>query len=143
MKVLAFDPERCSGARACEVTCAETWFDTADRARSSIRIHAEDGTFRAQACIQCGVCVDVCPVEALWQAPNGVVHVRKNRCVGCMACVGFCPYDVMFVDSDHAKPFKCVACGQCVEACPSEALAVIAVENPTPHVWSHRLTEEA
>jgi anaerobic carbon-monoxide dehydrogenase iron sulfur subunit len=142
MKVLAFDPERCTGARACEATCAQTWFDVTDPERSSIRIHTDGGDYRARFCIQCGACVDVCPVEALWQAPNGVVHVRKNRCVGCMACVGFCPYSVMFADTDHAQPFKCVACGQCVDACPNDALAVVDVEEPSTALWSSSLTEE-
>ena len=137
------DPERCTGARSCEATCAETWFDVTDRERSSIRVRAANGGYEAWFCVQCGVCVDVCPVEALWQAPDGVVHVRKNRCVGCMACVGFCPYDVMYVDAEQATPFKCVACGQCVDACPNQALAMIDVETPSPDVWAHRLTEEA
>jgi Fe-S-cluster-containing dehydrogenase component len=142
MKVLSFDPERCTGARACEATCAQTWFDVTDPERASIRIHTAGGEYRARFCIQCGACVDVCPVEALWQAPNGVVHVRKNRCVGCMACVGFCPYDVMFADTDHAQPFKCVACGQCVDACPNDAVTIVDVEEPSTALWSYSFRED-
>lgn len=142
MKVLAFDPDRCSGVRACEATCAETFFRVDDVERSSIRIRQLDDGYEARYCIQCGVCVDVCPVNALWQDGNGVVHVRKRQCIGCMSCVGFCPYDVMFVDTDRAKPFKCIACGQCVDACPSGALALVNLEEPTTDVWSTTLTEE-
>lgn len=139
MKTLAYDPERCEGARACEVTCAQTWFDVSDVQRSSIRIRSKNGGFAAEFCIQCGACVSVCPVNALVQAKNGVVHVRKHLCVGCMACVGFCPYGVMYFDTDGVTPFKCVACGQCVDACPTQALTILELpedEEPTPDLWT-------
>ena len=135
MKVLTFNPDRCDGARGCEIACAQTWFKVADRNRSSIRISAEGDAFTARFCIQCGECIHVCPVEALYQDKQGIVRVKKDLCVGCMSCVGFCPYGVMHFDVDQAVPFKCVACGQCVKACPNEALKIVDVETVSPTLW--------
>lgn len=135
VKTLAFDPSRCDGARGCETACALTWFKVPSREKSSIKIVALDGTFGARFCIQCGACVEVCPVNALVQNRDGVVHVRKQACVGCMACVGFCPYDVMRFDTDEAKAFKCVACSLCVKACPTDALSIVNLPEPDTGLW--------
>ncbi len=138
MKVLAFNPDLCDGARGCEIACAETWFHVAAPHKSSIRIQALEDGFGAEFCIQCGACVPVCPVNALVQVKNGVVHLRKQSCVGCMACVGFCPYEVMHYDTDQAIAFKCVACGQCVQACPTGALAIIEADDVSTDLWNGR-----
>jgi len=143
MKVLTFDPTRCDGTRTCEVTCAQIWFKVTDVAKSSIRITAEQGTFSAQFCIQCGECIDVCPVSALYQDKQGVVRVKKSLCVGCMSCVGFCPYGVMHFDTEQAVPFKCIACGQCVKACPNEALQIIDVEDVSTALWQGEIPAHA
>ena len=135
MKVLAFHPERCDGARACEVKCAQTWFKVDDAEKSSIRIRATDGGFAAEFCIQCGECIAVCPTNALTQDRNGVIHVNKQLCVGCMSCVGFCPYGVMYYDTEDAVTFKCVACGQCVKACPNDALEIVEVDEVSTDLW--------
>ena len=138
MKTLSFNPQLCTGTRECEVTCAFTWFKTRDVDKSSIRISTNaDSTFAARFCIQCGECISVCPVNALYQDKHGIVRVRPRLCVGCMACVGFCPHDAMYFDTAQALPFKCVACGQCVDACPTGALKIIEIEtDATTAVWS-------
>lgn len=136
MKVLTFNPELCTGARDCEATCAQTWFKVTDVAKSSIRITPTDQGFNAEFCIQCGKCLDVCPVDALYQDKKGIVRVKKNLCVGCMSCVGFCPYGVMHFDTEEVVPFKCIACGQCVETCPNDALKIIETEEASTDLWN-------
>lgn len=138
MKVLQFYPDRCDGARGCEAACAQTWFKTEARERSSIRITAKDDAFHAQFCIQCGACLSVCPVNALTQDKQGIVRVNKKQCVGCLSCVAFCPYDVMYFADDEIVPFKCVACGQCVKACPNDALAIVEVDAVSTDLWRAR-----
>lgn len=138
MKVLAFDSQKCSGARACEAACAQTWFKVQDVARSSIRIHEKEGSFSAAFCIQCGKCIEVCPTEALFYNKQGVVLVKKDLCVGCMSCVGFCPYGVMYYAPAEALAFKCVACGQCVKACPNGALKLVDLDAVSTDVWDLR-----
>lgn len=51
-------------------------------------------------CQQCDAppCVDVCPVEATWKEPDGIVAVDYNWCIGCRYCEAACPY--------HARRFN-------------------------------------
>ncbi len=46
-------------------------------------------------CHQCrqAPCTKVCPVQATWQEPDGVVVVDYNWCIGCRYCMAACPYD--------------------------------------------------
>jgi len=46
-------------------------------------------------CHQCreSPCTKVCPVQATWQEPDGVVTVDYNWCIGCRYCMAACPYD--------------------------------------------------
>lgn len=45
-------------------------------------------------CQQCKkpACVKVCPVQATWQEPDGIVVVDYNWCIGCRFCMAACPY---------------------------------------------------
>lgn len=59
---------------------------------------SRDITMKADVCVHCGVCVAICPSDALvlnqadWQ-----VEFIADKCVACELCVKACPYAAMEV----------------------------------------------
>jgi ferredoxin len=49
----------------------------------------------ADLCIECGACVEICPMDALTQDDVGQIHFESIRCIGCGLCVGVCPTHAM------------------------------------------------
>lgn len=111
----AFNISKCRGYRNCVEACINE--NNLDRAAGTqyIRIfEMEDGvidldhadaTYQHQVpaeghfylgtqCFQCAnpPCVPVCPVQATWQEPDGIVVVDYDWCIGCRYCMAACPY---------------------------------------------------
>ncbi len=129
VKIIRFRPEKCDGGKVCEEACSNVHFKSDEGGeKSAIRIIKEDGSYEMSNCNMCGLCIDVCTVQALKRLNSGTVVLDKNVCVGCQACVGFCPRGVMRKASDVITPFKCIACGACVRACPNDALELVEVD---------------
>lgn len=93
-------------------------------------------------CVACGVCVSVCPFEAIEINAVGVAEVDSAKCLGCGKCTKECPRGVLRVH-DRLQPIvvscsnhdagkaartqcerSCIACGLCAKACPSGAITV-------------------
>ena len=84
-------------------------------------------------------CVQVCPVGATYESPDGVVLVDKTYCLGCRYCVQACPYGCRFIDPRTKTVDKCTLCyhritkGQttaCCEVCPTGARQLGDLKNP-------------
>jgi Fe-S-cluster-containing dehydrogenase component len=97
--------------------------------------------FVPKLCNQCEnpACVQVCPVGATYQAPDGVVLIDRTWCIGCGYCVMACPYGVRFFDPVVHVVDKCNFCYHrinkgmktaCVGACPFGARMVGNIKNP-------------
>jgi Fe-S-cluster-containing hydrogenase component 2 len=124
LRKLIADSVKCTGCGVCEEICSKTYFKTADKEKSAIRVFQDDGRYRVEVCDQCGDCVKMCSAVALNRADNGVVRITDNKCVGCLMCVAECKRGYMRDHDDLPVPFKCVACGLCAKSCPSGALSV-------------------
>jgi Fe-S-cluster-containing dehydrogenase component len=63
-------------------------------------VRADGKFYMPVQCQQCEnpPCTKVCPVEATWQEPDGIVVVDYNWCIGCRYCEAACPY--------HARRFN-------------------------------------
>lgn len=114
----------CIGCRKCEEAChVENNHDRATHA-SYIRVlemdkgsldlekgnaaydHAVPAPGKFYLPVQCQQCDDppctkVCPVEATWKEPDGIVVVDYDWCIGCRYCEAACPY--------HARRFNWAA----------------------------------
>ena len=56
--------------------------------------------FFENKCINCGVCIDVCPHEVFtWLHTGKVVMQDKDRCMECGACALNCPVNAVEVKS--------------------------------------------
>jgi molybdopterin-containing oxidoreductase family iron-sulfur binding subunit len=113
----ALDISRCIGCRRCVYACAEEnnlsrqpqlhWITVLamDKATGVDMRHADayynpetvpqpDKFYFPVSCQQCEnpPCVKVCPVEATWKEPDGIVVVDYDWCIGCRCCITACPY---------------------------------------------------
>ena len=134
MKSLIVVPNRCTGCHRCELSCSFAHFKTMSPARSAIHVirvdHAPIDT--PLLCVQCGLCIDVCPAGALSRDNRTqAVVVDYEKCTGCGNCVHTCPFGAVTLDIVSKKAIKCDLCGgdpECAKICPENVLQYIEAE---------------
>jgi len=105
----------------------------------------EKAFFVPKLCNQCEnpPCVQVCPVGATYQVPDGVVLVDRTWCIGCGYCIMGCPYGVRFFHPVYKTAEKCNFCYHritkglkpaCVQACPFGARQIGNIKDPNDPV---------
>ena len=67
-------------------------------------------------------CVQVCPVGATFESPDGVVLVDKDYCLGCRYCVQACPYGCRYIDPRTRTVDKCTLCYHRITRGPDHGL---------------------
>ncbi len=97
---MVIDLDRCTGCRACMVTCKVEnntpqgifWMQT---------YRFEEGEFpnsrvwfMPRPCMHCDnpACVEACPTEARFKRKDGLVATDFETCIGCRYCHAACPY---------------------------------------------------
>jgi len=113
----ALDLSRCIGCRRCVYGCMEEnnqnkdpqipWItvlemdkeggvdlENANAFYDHEQVPAPEKFYMPVACQHCEnpPCVKVCPVEATWKEPDGIVVIDYNWCIGCRCCITACPY---------------------------------------------------
>lgn len=56
----------------------------------------------ANACVACGCCAKVCPMQAVEIVRGVMAHIRLEKCVGCGRCVRECPVSVIALEETDA-----------------------------------------
>jgi Fe-S-cluster-containing dehydrogenase component len=108
--------------------------------------------FVPKLCNQCDKppCVQVCPVGATYQAPDGVVLVDRTWCIGCGYCIQACPYGARFFHPKYRTADKCTFCYHritkglntaCAQACPFGARQIGNLKDPDDPVTKTITTE--
>ena len=101
----------------------------------------EKAFFVPKLCNQCDnpACVQVCPVGATYQTPDGVVLVDRKHCIGCAYCIMACPYGARSFHPVYKTAEKCTFCYHriskgmktaCVDACPFGARRIGNLRDP-------------
>ena len=111
----ALNLSTCNGNRRCVEACHQENNHDRDTSGSYIRVlEIENGSMALNRsvtdyehpvpqpgkfylpvqCMQCDnpPCVHVCPVDATWKEPDGIVVVDYDWCIGCRYCQTACPY---------------------------------------------------
>ena len=54
-----------------------------------------------------------------------MLKINKDECTGCGLCVKVCPFDAMHLVNEKAEDDeKCTLCGACVKVCPVDAITI-------------------
>lgn len=125
-KILAVDPSLCTGCHRCEMWCSLTKYGEINTSRSNVYvIRREPAVDVPVVCIQCGLCMGVCPTGALTRDKiTDAVTVDEGLCCGCETCIKVCPYGVLRIDKKSVAA-KCDLCGgkpACASHCPMGAI---------------------
>lgn len=96
---MVIDLRKCVGCQACTINCAvENGLPPGVVYRPVLE--EEIGTypnvarrFIPRPCMQCEEppCTPVCPVEATYRRPDGIVEIDYDQCIGCRYCLTACP----------------------------------------------------
>ncbi|MCS6928553.1 MAG: polysulfide reductase NrfD [Saprospiraceae bacterium] len=145
------DNRKCIGCHACTTACKSehdvplgvfrTWVKQVEKGKfpNTRRV------FSVLRCNHCtdAPCVEICPVEALFIRPDGIVDFDKRRCIGCKSCMQACPYDALYIDPDTHTAAKCNYCAHridlglepaCVVVCPEHAIISGDMDDPTSEI---------
>jgi len=104
--VMVIDLRKCVGCHACTIGCiAENKLPPGVVYRPVIEEEIGEYPnvrmrFIPRPCMQCDdpPCTPVCPVNATYKRPDGIVEIDYNKCIGCRYCITACPYNARTAD---------------------------------------------
>lgn len=108
--VMVIDLAKCRNARKCMSACQKAHHLRPEQHHINV-LQMQDSEktapyFMPKPCQHCDnpPCVSVCPVDATFKRPDGIVLIDNERCIGCRFCVAACPYSArMFHWSEPLK----------------------------------------
>ncbi|WP_397546349.1 4Fe-4S dicluster domain-containing protein [Rhodothermus marinus] len=106
---MVIDLRKCVGCDACTIACAvENNLPPGVVYRPVLEEEIGEypnvrRRYIPRPCMQCDrpPCVPVCPVNATWKRPDGIVEIDYDRCIGCRYCITACPYSARVFDKGH------------------------------------------
>ena len=67
--------------------------------KSGVRVQplSQDVSMDRNKCVDCTICIPLCPTQALVRNDNFEVEFIKERCIACGICISVCPYKAMSI----------------------------------------------
>ncbi|MHA1263878.1 MAG: 4Fe-4S binding protein [Candidatus Helarchaeota archaeon] len=65
--------------------------------------------------------------EGVKVEPGKVIERKIDACINCGACYSICPVNAIIIEEDFSINFdyeKCIGCLSCVETCPVKAIVI-------------------
>lgn len=134
------DETKCTGCKACVVTCKDKCGLDAGMNLRTVEIE-ESGTFphvrvcfHSHSCHNCKnpACMAACPTGAMNRKNDlKLVMVNTEKCIGCGSCAKACPFGAPTIDEEAKKCRKCDFCYDlikkdenpaCVDVCNARAI---------------------
>ena len=90
MKKLAVKKNaECMACLQCVQACSEAFYKEFDITLSCVQIVTKGTGAKPNVCIQCGKCVEACPMQVMVRKPEN----PASKCIACGICVKACPME--------------------------------------------------
>ena len=127
---LVFEARRCIGCRTCVIACkvengieVGSWMKVLNNSGATTdmplgRYPRLSLSWQVSTCMHCEepACLEACPVEgAIYQRPDGIVLMDREKCTGCRACGDACPYHAIRFNPGDGRAEKCTLCSHRID----------------------------
>ena len=81
----------CMACLQCVQACSTAFYKEFDPDLSCIQIVAKGAGAKPNTCIQCGKCVEACPMKVMVMKGEG----PASKCISCGICAKACPMEIL------------------------------------------------
>jgi len=102
--VMVLDLSKCRNAQKCMGACQSAHHLRPEQSHiTTLKMQESKNTppyYMPKQCQHCDnpPCVAVCPVDATYKRPDGIVLIDNERCIGCRFCIAACPYSARYLN---------------------------------------------